>query len=1460
MNDACYQTILVGLALLLVASGVGAAPPGQMLKRQVHAELPVVLSGQAQAAIIAPADPALRQVADELAALVKASTGVAPPIVEDTTVVAPDGRTVKDEYRNRHLLLIGNALNNHAIFPLYCRWLDAADGAYPGGDGYELRTVVDPYGTDRSELIIGATTVEGAANGLLALQPKLQAALQGQDLVLPSLLEVRVGPRLQPGFNQAIAEAKANPVHQVGPVLTNGDLANFANDALQYAWTGERAFADRAAGVLREMNRRFDGSFYHGDIRTCDDYALEYAVRGWLMIQHAGALTEDELCETDRNLYHDFPYSAHGPGNVGSRHLASGSMAWFLALDGLLTYGNPDAEARKQLEIWREGVRAYFHGACHTYRGDVDQAQDYGALENVFKYAIHDGYWEYFTRSSAAPGWADQTIAQMLMNVDNGGWYSGVGGYGESMPGSLNYPVAIGLCLPITAFVERRGDLRWIREHVPNMAMSHLGFQVLGVHAFDMGDAVPAAAPQGALTGLTLLPLSEYHWKLGQSSVSDGVGPVTTPVERCVDKVMLREGFAPTDQYLLLNGFQNTVMGCLDGNAIVRFCDGGEVCLFQSTMEEGHDTKNAVWVSDGRNDELLEGCVERGPMADLGGVCFSSTTLPRYHGTDWERNLVWRRGGVLVVMDRLTVKQPGKYVMACTWRSPRYARLTERGSWEARSEKGVFTIGTAGAGARPVVEGRDGETSIEVGEGERRTSCLGNDRFSAEPPWVLRQWRRLAGQPGQVVDFQNVLWWRPTDETQEYHLTRLTDGAVCLTGAERALLTRGPQRVDQLSVEADFAWIGDRDCAVSGLRRLTTGEAGIRSTAPVDLALKPDGEGLTGTIRAAVPAQITLRLPGMSAATLDEAQVDVTDGMARLRLAAGDHTIRCAGGGLFTQVQRLLNSVTEPARTFTKPPATSELADPLQSVWSFDGLRSAGRRERNVTIRSRCTATGQWQPGPYSLMGDSFFHHSISPLTVNAWKADQVELSIDLPRRQTITGLRFHTYYGPLDLDRTRPDPCAVSVALHDGRAERPLTQPITRRDQYLRGSYGSNYFSEVVDEVGGVHEQAESLHITLRKATGGDVRLGRLEILTDGPGDATPLKAQPIRWTNDGAAHWALWDPDRGRLSIVDAAGHPIWHKDLHAAITGLTCGDANGDGVNELLVTAADAKVRMLDRDGRERVIKDWRGMYEQTGGKYYYGPVPHGVGIYNQPGQPEQQLAIGHYYFLSTLKLEGTVTDSYEGTACYWQDFIDSGLDLNGDGTAELLVYSEVPWQTRVPVVAIDSKTHQPLSSFAAGNGGARLFEVLKIGDENCVAVGSHKGCGIYSLTKNAYKWYLGGEVFKGSFFMTDLEGDGRPEMLIGQRDGFLLVVDLDGKIVRQIDVGEEIGAVGALEMSRGLVLLASTASGTRCYDATGRPVGRSAVVAQRFIATRHEDRRALLALHLDGRVELLTAAMR
>ena len=56
---------------------------------------------------------------------------------------------------------------------------------------------------------------------------------------------------------------------------------------------------------------------------------------------------------------------------------------------------------------------------------------------------------------------------------------------------------------------------------------------------------------------------------------------------------------------------------------------------------------------------------------------------------------------------------------------------------------------------------------------------------------------------------------------------------------------------------------------------------------------------------------------------------------------------------------------------------------------------------------------GEWRAAPRTMLGDSFFQHTIAAYTLGGdWKGDQVELLVRLPRQETIVGVRCHNYYG----------------------------------------------------------------------------------------------------------------------------------------------------------------------------------------------------------------------------------------------------------------------------------------------------------------------------------------------------------------------------------------------------------------------------------------------------------------
>ena len=118
------------------------------------------------AEIVAPADPDWAYPGRQVKEMIRTHAGVDLPIVETAGgSPLPEGG---------HRVILGNAMNNPAIMALYRRQFAFVDEYYPGGDGYVIRTAHNPENCGWNVLLVGASTPEGAAAGLAALEGVLE--------------------------------------------------------------------------------------------------------------------------------------------------------------------------------------------------------------------------------------------------------------------------------------------------------------------------------------------------------------------------------------------------------------------------------------------------------------------------------------------------------------------------------------------------------------------------------------------------------------------------------------------------------------------------------------------------------------------------------------------------------------------------------------------------------------------------------------------------------------------------------------------------------------------------------------------------------------------------------------------------------------------------------------------------------------------------------------------------------------------------------------------------------------------------------------------------------------------------------------------------------------------------------------------------------------------------------------
>lgn len=102
------------------------------------------------------------------------------------------------------------------------------------------------------------------------------------------------------------------------------------------------------------------------------------------------------------------------------------------------------------------------------------------------------------------------------------------------------------------------------------------------------------------LLGVQWLPISPHSY---QSAVNDtGWWQQNIPRSRTVDLLAFREGYAPDDQYLCLDGFQKHAQP-LGLNSVLRYVDRGKLFLVAHTGKQGNYYKSGVVVSRGVQTE-----------------------------------------------------------------------------------------------------------------------------------------------------------------------------------------------------------------------------------------------------------------------------------------------------------------------------------------------------------------------------------------------------------------------------------------------------------------------------------------------------------------------------------------------------------------------------------------------------------------------------------------------------------------------------------------------------------------------------------------------------------------------------------------------------------------------------------------------------------------------------------------
>ncbi len=233
-----------------------------------------------------------------------------------------------------------------------------------------------------------------------------------------------------------------------------------------------------------------------------------------------------------------------------------------------------------------------------------------------------------------------------------------------------------------------------------------------------------------------------------------GLFAVTAPRDACFDKISLREGWQPSDFYLLFDGISGGSHSFQDANCIVRFAEGGVFWMsdtYDTSRSATVRAQNGVFVAlDGAGPGRLHRYARRLYAAEAGGYHAAAAALEGVGDVDWQRHIVRKRGRWTLVVDRAVVKKAGEV-------------LSER-HWHIRGN----------VSPRP-----DGLTSVQSKDGKQRclhlqSAGLAPDGMSGSSDRV--EIVRASAAPDHPLEFATLLYTNESPDEAPLRLTQTTAG------------------------------------------------------------------------------------------------------------------------------------------------------------------------------------------------------------------------------------------------------------------------------------------------------------------------------------------------------------------------------------------------------------------------------------------------------------------------------------------------------------------------------------------------------------------------------------------------------------------------------------------------------------------------------------------------------------
>ena len=1412
-------------------------------------------------AIIHPdGDPLYGALAGKLAAAIAARGGPLPECAADLAIMPERHTPLPDSYRRQSLIFLGNLNTHRALAPLYANYLCSTDATYPGGDGFDLRTIVNPYGTGTNVILAGGSSIRGVERAVSRLIEIISAL--PPRAALPFLLEVDLAPELAAELAawpqtplEDTSELQANRAR--GQMFYTEMIRIIGTYTLMWSWTADERYARMARDNLRALNQRVQDGY--GDWH----YLAERFMRAIPLLIAGGFLSEEEVRRTDQLLLN----TAWGTQNewwrmrraqppLGHRHHGKGTYEFLLIARYLRDQAAPTPALRALCDRWIGECQTFLDALAAARIDDQDDESTLNNLATMFRYALGQERHAFFTSGSAR-----LTAERALALHDNNGAGAGQGGYGEGLPGMMYSQQEATVPVAASAFYYGDGELKWILQSMPNLSVAQryggLQYTPVFLQKFDTGPELKPVRPAQFL-GVRRLPVTDHQYAINVAppvnvefsghmvnaletwEMPEGVGLNRLPQARGFDKIVFRGGFGRKDAYLLLQGYQGGFrwQGHMQAaNCLARFFQAGHIFLIQNTWRHSAYDKNGLAISDGENETPLPPIAECVAAADFAPLGMTVTRLADNHRATWTRHIFWQRAGdgCFVVIDRAAFEADGPFALTCTWRTPGYAELDGR-RWRADQGEHRFTL----VAGDPVP-----------------MTCEEEADQGASAPFVLRQRRDGNFRAGTETSFQNLFYVRPLGAAEKLDLRRRDDRSAHLVRDGAAVAWCAVAVADGLGwlpgarAAAESLWVEGGCIGLAGASSLSLSSAGWKIESDRPIGILADLAAARLTLHPDSPAGPGARV----VLTLGETRRELTLDAEVIVNLASDACVRLSG-----ELRRWL------AGTAFGPGSSGPVAAPAVedrgwgSAWTFAGGTGLPEKIRNVRITAA--------PLPVDGFPDQLID-AMLPESRETWRqwpqADRYEIDLAFPEPRVVASVNI---LGDCIDDPTLRSFCPLPEGIRldaetaDGRMRACEVRPAADR-HYKRYRDAENRLQARAAAVG---FKTGSLHLRIpAPPEGGSFVLHEIEIFGD-----RMLAPAVTHWTTadvngDGRPEIAVFNA-ANELLLLDEKGREIWRRQFPVTLTHLSCQPVDAAGPPSLCLGLLGGELHILNADGTprqvSRITQDIIQFRDILQG--WFNAV-HSLAVWRRDAAGRAALVVGGYAIVVFLDPDGRVAGHSWSDGPWNTDILVAPENRARPGDIYvrcgwnhgIMQYQGFPGPGPSGAALSFGGFKQPMfrmlrriTPFANGRCLAFRWIDLPSCPDGAIFAVTELGCGVFSVREGDWRWKREGGMSLQAAVVGKVAG--RLAALTGGADGFVAALDLeDGRLLRRFQAGAPV--IGLAPAAAAESLVVCTRAGVQSLDAEWKVRGSLARPMRRMLAC---DGDRILIVREDNTLEMLS----